>query len=69
VTYGEWVRDMFEARSFASIDGDTYFRLRSDYAKSIWPFIDSQPGYRWVAVETLAELVGRDYRAETTRPL
>ena len=67
VTYGEWVRDMFEARSLASIDGDTYFRLRSDYAKSIWPFIDSQPGYSWVAVETLAELVGRDYWAETTR--
>lgn len=67
VTYGEWVREMFEARSLASIDGDTYFRLRSDYAKSIWPYIDSQPGYSWVAVETLAELVGRDYRAETTR--
>jgi len=67
VTYGEWVREMFEARSLASIDGETYFRLRSDYAKSIWPFIDSQPGYTWVGVETLAELVGRDYRAETTR--
>lgn len=67
VTYGEWVREMFEARSLASIDGDTYFRLHSDYAKSIWPFIDSQPGYTWVSVETLAELVGREYRAETTR--
>jgi hypothetical protein len=67
VTYGEWVRQMFESRSLVSIDGETYFRLRSDYAKSIWPFIDSQPDYRWVAVETLADLVGSDYRTETTR--
>ncbi len=67
VTYGEWVREMFETRSLASIDGDTYFRLRSDYAKSIWPFIDSQPGYTWVSVETLADLVGRQYSTETTR--
>ena len=67
VAYGEWVRAMFESRSLASIDGETYFKLRSDYAKSIWPYIDSQPEYSWVAVETLAELVGRDYRAETTR--
>ena len=67
VAYGEWVRTMFESRSLASIDGETYFKLRSDYAKSIWPYIDSQPDYSWVAVETLAELVGRDYRAETTR--
>ena len=67
VTYGEWVRQMFEAKSLASIDGDVYFKLRSDYAKSVWPFIDSQPGYSWVAVEMLAELVGRNYRTETTR--
>ncbi len=67
VAYGEWVRDMFESRSLASIDGDTYFKLRSDYAKSIWPYIDSQPAYTWLNVETLAELVGRDYRSETTR--
>lgn len=67
VAYGEWVRDMFESRSLVSIDGDTYFKLRSDYAKSIWPFLDSQPGYTWLNVETLAELVGRNYHTETTR--
>lgn len=67
VTYGEWVRSMFESRSLASIDGEAYFKLRSDYAKAFWPYIDSQPDYSWVAVETLAELAGRDYGAETTR--
>lgn len=67
VTYGEWVRQMFESRSLASIDGETYFKLRSDYAKAFWPFIDSQPDYTWVAVETLADLAGRNYATETTR--
>lgn len=67
VTYGEWVRSMFESRSLASIDGEAYFRLRSDYAKAFWPYIDSQPDYSWVSVETLAELAGRNYALETTR--
>ena len=67
VTYGEWVRSMFESRSLASIDGEAYFRLRSDYAKAFWPYIDSQPDYSWVSVDTLAELAGRNYAAETTR--
>jgi len=61
------VRQMFESRSLASINGDVYFKLRSDYAKSIWPFLDSQPDYTWIGVETLAELAGRNYRSETTR--
>ncbi|EHL97792.1 hypothetical protein HMPREF9946_03965 [Acetobacteraceae bacterium AT-5844] len=67
VAYGEWVRDMFESRTLASIDGETYFKLRSDYAKAFWPFLDSQPDYTWIPVETLAELAGRDYKGETTR--
>jgi len=67
VSYGEWVRRMFETQTLASIDGDTYFQLRSDYAKAIWPFIDSQPNYNWISVETLADLVGRQYSEETTR--
>lgn len=67
VTYGEWVRSMFESRSLASVDGEAYFKLRSDYAKAFWPYIDSQPDYSWVLVDTLAELAGRSYGTETTR--
>lgn len=67
VRYGDWVRQMFEAKNLVSLNGDVYFRLRSDYAKAIWPFLDSQPRYDWVGVETLSELCGRDYSAETTR--
>lgn len=67
VRYGEWVRRMFEAKNLVSLNGDTYFKLRSDYAKSFWPFIDSQPSYKHVGVELLADLAGRDYRNESTR--
>jgi hypothetical protein len=66
VRYGEWVKDMFEARSLVSLNGEVYFKLRSDYAKSFWPFIDSQNGYSYVDVATLADLAGRDYSAEPT---
>lgn len=67
VKYGEWVKQMFEARNLVSVNGDVYFRLKSDYAKAFWPFIDSQNSYDHLPVETLAELAGRDYRAETPR--
>ena len=67
VRYGEWVRRMFEAKTLVSLNGDVYFKLRSDYAKSFWPFIDSQPSYDYIGVELLAELSGRHYRSETTR--
>ncbi len=67
VRYGEWVRRMFETKTLVSLNGDAYFKLRSDYAKSFWPFIDSQPSYDYVTVELLADLAGRTYRTETTR--
>ena len=48
VRYGEWVKEMFEAKSLVSLNGDVCFKLRSDYAKSFWPFIDSQNSYTYV---------------------
>lgn len=67
VKYGAWVRRTFEAKNLVSLNADVYFRLRSDYAKSFWPFIDSQPLYTYVDDATLAELAGRDYRAENSK--
>jgi hypothetical protein len=67
VRYGEWVKEMFEAKSLVSLNGDVYFRLKSDYAKSFWPFIDSQNAYTYVDISTLADLAGRDYDAELTK--
>ena len=67
VKYGVWVRQTFEAKNLVSLNADVYFRLRSDYAKSFWPFIDSQPSYTYVDDTTLAELAGRDYRNEASK--
>ena len=67
VRYGEWVKEMFEAKSLVSLNGDVYFRLRSDYAKSFWPFIDSQNAYTYVDIPILSDLAGRDYAEETTK--
>jgi hypothetical protein len=67
VKYGAWVRRTFEAKNLVSLNADVYFRLRSDYAKSFWPFVDSQPSYTYVDDLTLAELAGRDYRNEDSK--
>ena len=67
VKYGEWVKRMFEARNLISLNSEVYIKLTSDYARTFWPFIDSQNGYSFLDAETLAELAGRDYWSETTR--
>ena len=67
VKYGAWVRQTFEAKNLVSLNADVYFRLKSDYAKSFWPFIDSQPTYTYVDDVTLAELAGRHYRSEDSK--
>jgi hypothetical protein len=67
VTYGEWVRRTLEERHLVAVDAAVYFRLKSDYARCWWPYIDSQPSYSWIDVEMLATLAGRDYKGETTK--
>ncbi|MCR0984067.1 hypothetical protein [Roseomonas populi] len=67
VSYGEWVRRTLEERHLVAVDADVYFKLKSDYARCWWPYIDSQPAHSWINVELLASLAGRDYRAEETK--
>ncbi|MFC7557481.1 hypothetical protein ACFQU7_42570 [Pseudoroseomonas wenyumeiae] len=62
VSYGEWVRRTLEERHLVALDADVYFRLKSDYARCWWPYIDSQPAHTWIDVDLLASLAGRDYR-------
>ena len=64
VKYGAWVRQTFEAKNLVSLNADVYFRLKSDYAKSFWPFIDSQPTYTYVD-ETVRKVGVIRPRAET----
>lgn len=65
IRYGEWVRRMFEIKHLVSLNAEVYFRLKSDYAKSFWPFIDSQPGHTYIDDDKLAELAGREIAAES----
>lgn len=67
VRYGQWVKDMFEAKSLVSVDADVYFRLRSDYAKAIWPYIDGKPTHSWISVADAAALCGEEYANVTTK--
>jgi hypothetical protein len=67
VRYGAWVKEMFETKTLVSVDSEVYFKLKSDYAKSLWPAIDSQNSYTWIDVEAVADLSGLDYAALTTR--
>ncbi len=67
VTYGEWVRRTFETKNLVSVSADVYFALKSDFARAWWPYIDSQPNHHYITLETLSEMVGRDYRTEPSK--
>ena len=66
IRYGEWVRKSFEMKHLVSINSEVYFKLKSDYAKSIWPYVDSQPSHNWIEDTKLADLVCRNLEADTT---
>lgn len=56
VQFGTAVLDAIEKSHLVSINADVQFRLKSDFAKSFWPFIDSQPNHAYVDEERLAQL-------------
>jgi hypothetical protein len=64
VTYGATVLEMIEMAHLVSINADVQFRLKSDYAKTFWPFIDSQPNFNYMDEEKLAQLAGRKLWSE-----
>lgn len=59
VRYGTSVLEMIEKAHLVSINADVQFRLKSDHAKTFWPFIDSQPNFAYVDEMRLAQLAGR----------
>lgn len=65
VRYGTTVLDMVERAALVSINADVQFKLKSDHAKTFWPFIDSQPNYSYIDEERLAQLAGRNLWTET----
>jgi hypothetical protein len=64
VQFGATVLRMVEKAALVSINADVHFKLRSDHAKTFWPFIDSQPTFTYVDEERLAQLAGRDLWGE-----
>jgi hypothetical protein len=60
VQFGASVLEMIEKAHLVSINAEVQFRLRSDHAKTFWPFIDSQPNFAYVDEQRLAQLAGRD---------
>ncbi len=68
VRYDIWVREVFEKKHLVSLNADVQFNLKSDYAMSIWPFIDSQPNYSFIDENAVAALVGRLPINEMTPP-
>jgi hypothetical protein len=64
VDYGDWTVNAVMSAKLVSLNADVQFRLTSDYAKSIWPYIDGLTKHHWVDEDRLAELVGRDLWAE-----
>jgi hypothetical protein len=64
VRFGATVLEMVEKAALVSINADVQYRLKSDHAKTFWPFIDSQPNFTYIDEERLAQLAGRDIWGE-----
>jgi hypothetical protein len=60
IQFGTAVLDAIERSRLVSINADVQFRLKSDFAKTFWPFIDSQPNFTYIDEERLAQLAGID---------
>jgi len=64
VQFGRWVLRAFRMTQLVSLNADVQFRLKSDYAKSFWPYIDGLNYRNYVDETMLGHLVGRDIAGE-----
>lgn len=60
IYYGAYVREAFIKSHLVSLNAEVQFALKTDYAKTIWPWIDSQPKHHFIDESRLAELCGID---------
>ena len=51
---------MLDRAKLVSLNAEVQFRLKSDHAKTFWPYIDSMNNHFYVDEDTLAALAGRD---------
>ncbi|MCH9806713.1 MAG: hypothetical protein K0U74_03185 [Alphaproteobacteria bacterium] len=64
IKYGSWSVAMLEKAKLVSLNAEVQFALRSDHAKTFWPYIDSMNNSTWIDEKTLAGLAGRDLTDE-----
>ncbi len=60
VVFGEWMVESMTNLKLVSLNAEVQFALKSDYAKSFWPYIDSFTKHTFVDEEVLCALVGRE---------
>lgn len=65
IRYGDWSANMIASAKLVSLNADVQFKLKSDYAKSFWPYIDSMNNHMFVDEGMLAALAGRDLWGES----
>ena len=66
IQFGTAVLDAIEKSHLVSINADVQFRLKSDFAKTFWPFIDSQPNFTYIDEDRLSQLAGFDLEGMTS---
>nr|WP_183750117.1 hypothetical protein [Pseudochelatococcus contaminans] len=64
VRFGRGVLAAFRTKNLVSLNAEVQFALKSDYAKSFWPYIDSKPTHLFVDETMLASLVDREVYGE-----
>ena len=67
VQYGDWLREVIRT-DFVGLRPE-YFSLKSDYAKTLLPFIESNPDKCTLGEAEIGELVDRDIRNESRQQL
>lgn len=67
VTFGDWTVEAMMKAKLVSLNADVQFALRSDYAKSFWPYIDGFNSHTFVDEVMLGHLTGKDIGKMTAR--
>ena len=60
IQYGSWTADMITKGNLVSMNTEVQVKLKSDHAKTFWPYIDSQNNHTFVDESMLGFLSGRD---------
>ena len=65
IQYGSWTADMITRGNLVSMNTEVQMKLKSDHAKSFWPYIDSQNEHSYIDENMLGFLTGRDLWSDT----